>query len=85
MKARNCKTVEAYYFKPDGAIPNHPHLPVLIYGGVLPDKSADAAGKFERLLNENYCSPLAQVISRSKAHRTSSWSVPIPRGRKITI
>ena len=43
----------AIHFVDDGAIPNNPRLPVLIYRGVFDLNSRDPAAQFESLFAKN--------------------------------
>ena len=45
--------VEAIHFEDDGAIPNNPGLPLLVYAGAVEVSGADPAARFERLFAQN--------------------------------
>ena len=45
--------VQTLMFKPNGAIPNNPHLPVLIYPGALATQGDDPGALFEQTFSEN--------------------------------
>ncbi len=45
--------VIAHCLAPAGAIPNHPHWPLLVYPGAVAIEGADPAAAFEALFNRN--------------------------------
>ena len=45
--------VIAHRLAPGGAIPNHPHWPLLVYPGVVAIAGADPAAAFEALFDQN--------------------------------
>jgi uncharacterized protein YjlB len=49
----NQPRVEAHLLKDDGAIPNNPKLPLLIYKEALKLPEKEAAALIERLLEDN--------------------------------
>jgi uncharacterized protein YjlB len=49
--------VISYRLAPAGAIPNHPHWPLLVYPAVVTIEGADPAGAFEALFDRNRWPP----------------------------
>ena len=45
--------VVAYRFAPDGAVPNHPAWPLLVYAGAVSLEGTDPAAIFEQLFTRN--------------------------------
>jgi uncharacterized protein YjlB len=52
MSDADATQVETYRFEDDGAIPNNPELPLLVYRRALGD-SGDPASEFERMFRRN--------------------------------
>jgi len=47
------RSVEAIHLEDDGAIPNNPKLPLLVYPGAVEVSGADPAARFEKLFAQN--------------------------------
>lgn len=45
-------TIETTFFEPSGWVPNHPHLPILVYRNAIPAED-EMAPKFEQRFREN--------------------------------
>ena len=75
-------TPETFRFADDGAIPNNPKLPVLIYRGVF-DASGDGAAEVERLLDANGWPPQwrAGIFPFHHYHSTAHEVLGIAHGQ----
>lgn len=74
---------EAHRFADDGAIPNHPHLPVLLYPQVLPPAAGDPAVPAEAMLARNGWPPAWRngIYAFPHYHSTAHEVLVICRGR----
>ena len=52
-RVRPANAIRAHRFEDDGAIPNNPRLPLLVYPGAVAVSGADPAAAFEKIFADN--------------------------------